>query len=129
MIQRIQSLYLVLSSFLSFGIAHYLSNTFFEGSLFKLLVEYYVFYILPMILDFILFLFKKRKLQIMLTTLVMLLHVLFLGVLLFENASQILSHNFAFPILGGIGVLLGLFKANFHIRKDEELVRSVDRIR
>ena len=65
----------------------------------------------------------------MLTSLALLIQVFFLVVVLVENSNQILTLPLALPFLGGVGVLLGLYKARVHIRKDEELVRSVDRIR
>lgn len=129
MIQRIQSVYLLLASLLSLGLAFYFSTAANQGSLFTLLVENYGFYSLPILCVFILLRFKKRKLQMMLTSLALLIQVFFLVVVLVENSNQILTLPLALPFLGGVGVLLGLYKARVHIRKDEELVRSVDRIR
>ena len=129
MIQRIQSVYLLLASLLSLGLAFYFSTAAIQGSLFTLLVENYGFYSLPILCVFILLRFKKRNLQLMLTSLTLLIQVFFLVVVFVENSNQILTLPLALPFLGGVGVLLGLYKARVHIRNDEELVRSVDRIR
>jgi hypothetical protein len=85
------------------------------------------------ILTFItIFLFKNRKLQFVIGRLTILINFILLGILIFY--SQNLSGEMEVSEKG-IGLLIPIFAivlvvlANRAIKKDEELVKSVDRLR
>lgn len=78
------------------------------------------------------FSFKNRKRQILLNTISMIINALLIGVLVYwlQNLSGGIDFpekgiEPIFPFLG----LICLFIANFFIRRDERLVKSVDRLR
>lgn len=78
------------------------------------------------------FLFKNRQLQFILGRLNIILNFILLGVLIYR--SQILSGGTAVPEKG-IGMLIPIISivfivlANKAIKRDEDLVKSVDRLR
>ncbi len=79
------------------------------------------------------FLFKKRNLQIRVSNLALLLNCIFLGLVFFSadavssttNAKVHYLYGSYFPIIG----IVFLFLAVRFIKRDEELVRSADRLR
>jgi hypothetical protein len=78
------------------------------------------------------FLYKKRQNQFVLVRLIMILNFVLLGVLIYR--SQILSGGTA-VLEKGIGMIIPLISivllalANKAIKRDEDLVKSVDRLR
>ena len=88
--------------------------------------------VLVLVGAFSLFSFKNRKRQIMLNTFSLMINVLLIALLIFW--LQNLSGGIDFPekgiepIFPSIAVLC-LFIANIYIRRDEKLVKSVDRLR
>ncbi len=145
MIQRIQSLYLLLviiaySLLFFFPIAIYnneagdIINTF---SLLKItsvysnatipLIAAVIILILSVLVT--IFLFKKRLLQIKITAIVLLAHMGFV-VALFYSAGKI-GYNAVYDAGMYIALipLVFLVLANRAIRKDEKMVRSTDRLR
>jgi len=155
MIQRIQSLYLSLTillpllflkgSFLTFidksGSAFYITfrgiirDTGITGSelIEKLLPLSILIVVLPMLSLITLFLYKKRKIQIWLTAIGVILAsclIILLGyysktVFTSYSASIILGVKMAVPVL----ILLFYILAYIGIRNDDRLVKSYDRLR
>ena len=86
-----------------------------------------------LLIGFIIFLYKKRVLQYKLANFTVLLNMLMIG--LFFSLSYIKDNLMGSSIHYQIGSFLPILSAFFcylaalHIKKDEELVRSADRIR
>lgn len=155
MIQRIQSLYFLLTTFLSFlflkgsflkfinnagtqvlfrfnGI--FRGNTENEIALIRETVPVSVTVILIMILSlFALFLFKKRKIQKMATLATIVLTIFLAGLLVYYSWSA--TDRFQYTLVPGfrmfIPLLILLFEilAFLGIKKDDKLVSSYDRLR
>ncbi|MFQ3341022.1 MAG: hypothetical protein ACI9TK_000677 [Flavobacteriaceae bacterium] len=129
MIQRIQSLYLLLVISLS-SVMLYLSLDFsFEKEFNSWFEEYYGFYSIPLLGILSLFLYSRRKIQSMLCFVLILFNLIVIqlyGLKVFEGNT-----NTIVLVLVGSSVLnsILLFLARRAIDKDEKLVRSIDRIR
>ncbi len=143
MIQRIQSLYLILIGVFSSGLilvfplwkdnqgAFYAFQAFNSNQI--LLISIAIAFLLVSVLAIIsLFTFKKRKNQFVLNRLNLIINLYLLGVLLYylQNLSGEISVSEKgigafFPVLN---IVLLVF-ANKAIHKDEALVKSVDRLR
>lgn len=144
MIQRIQSLYLLIAAALSGGLIFAVQlwtkqsgaivkamDLFSEGGISLQLIP--VLFFGTAVLSLItIFLFKNRQLQFVMGRLNMLINLFLLGLLIY--VSQTLSGE-ASVSEKGIGmfipviVILLLVIANRAIKKDEDLVKSVDRLR
>lgn len=144
MIQRIQSIYLLLATLLSGGLIFIFPlwennsgskvlalDLFGNDDLWLKAVP--VVYLLTAIQSFLtIFLYKNRQLQFVLGRLIILINLFLLGILIY--VSQTLSGE-AQVSMKGIGmfipvvVILLVVLANKAIRKDENLVKSADRIR
>ncbi|MDP3314411.1 DUF4293 domain-containing protein [Lutibacter sp.] len=144
MIQRIQTIYLLLATGLSSG-SIFVFNLWTEDqkALFfvfdalrsgnKLLIVMGLLFFVSAITTFVtIFLFKNRKLQFVLGRISILINFILLGILIY------ISQNLSGEIIiseKGIGLLIPIFSivcivlANRAIKRDEELVKSVDRIR
>jgi hypothetical protein len=156
MIQRVQTLYLSLSFIgcvllFFFPLAEYANEV--QGT--------YVFYITgvkylvdpPLIISFWItlpllvmvaasaimilisvFLYRKRRIQVMLVSITFLIHVIFISLVLlfyighFDKQFQVM-HSYKFGIFIPLVSLGFLILANRSIRKDEMLVKSADRLR
>lgn len=155
MIQRIQSVYLFLTTifsvlFLSGDILRFLDNagnSLFIGigglkkisgpgaieSLDKLLPLTLLLVLIPVISFTAIFLFKNRKLQMKFTFGLIILVIMLVGALAFY-AARVVS-NFSCKIVPGILLILPVFMvaasilAYRAIRKDEKIVKSYDRMR
>lgn len=143
MIQRIQTLYLLLVGIISGGLTFVFSIwSTIKGSVFSLdllsansILEKIIpiLYIVSAILAIVtIFLFKNRKLQFVLGRLNILTNLFLLGVLVYlsltlsgEAAVSEKGIGMFFPVI----VILLLVIANKAIKKDEDLVKSVDRLR
>ena len=129
MIQRIQSLYLLLVISLS-SVMLYLSLDFsFEKEFNSWFEEYCGFYSIPLLGILSLFLYSRRKIQSMLCFVLILFNLIVIqlyGLKVFEGNT-----NTIVLVLVGSSVLnsILLFLARRAIDKDEKLVRSIDRIR
>jgi len=144
MIQRIQSIYLLLATFFSVGLIFlvdlwkntqgikvYVLDTFTSSEL--LMKSIALLFFASGILAFItLFLFKNRKLQFVMGRVIILINFILLGILVY------FSQNLSGEVIvseKGIGLLIPIITivlisfANKAIKKDEELVKSVDRLR
>ncbi|RXG12544.1 putative protein DUF4293 [Leeuwenhoekiella aestuarii] len=136
MIQRIQSVYLILAVIVSAGL-HFAIPVYSTSSgepvyavaHLELVALFFGSALLSLIT---IFLFKNRKLQFVLGRLNIILNFILLGVLVYQ--SQILSGGAAAPEKG-IGMLIPIISivfialANKAIKRDEDLVKSVDRLR
>ena len=143
MIQRIQSIYLLLASIVSgglifvFNLWNTIKEKIFVVDLF--LREALFFKVIPLlflasaILSLIaLFLFKNRKLQFVIGRIIILINLFLLGLLMYlslnlsgETVVSEKGIGMFLPIL----VVLLIVLANKAIKKDEDLVKSVDRLR
>ena len=144
MIQRIQSVYLLLATLISGGLIfvfnlwiNELGNKFFVIDSFNtgnvlLVTMALLFFISALISGITIFKFKNRQLQFVLGRLTILINFFLLGILVYF--SQNLSGEIQVSEKG-IGLLIPIFTillvvmANKAIKKDEELVKSVDRLR
>ena len=136
MIQRIQTLYLVLAAGISAGLIfvfHLWTNT--EGA--KVFATdnyaYLGMFLGSAVLSLIsIFSFKNRKSQFVLGRLNILLNFVLLGIFVYQSLNISGETNVSEK---GIGILLPIFSivclvlANKAIKKDEDLVKSVDRLR
>ena len=145
MIQRKQSIYLLIAGIISAGLTFIFSLwTNSQTNLPIYMVDLFsgvsflekttpVLFFLSALLSFVtLFIFKNRQLQFVLGRLNILINLFLLGILIY--LSQTLSGE-ALVSEKGIGmffpviVILLLVLANKAIKKDEDLVKSVDRLR
>jgi len=144
MIQRIQTIFLLLAAIVSGGLTNvfYLWNasydsdfTAYESILTEsmLLKPIGVLFIISTILSFVtIFLFKNRKLQFVINRINILLNFLLLGFIVYHvlnlSGETTVSEKGIGSFLPIISVFLLVF-ANRFIKKDEDLVKSVDRLR
>lgn len=143
MIQRIQSIYLFLASVVSGGLIFVfnlwktLKEQIFVLDLFS--KELFTFKVIPLmfITSSILslatiFLYRERKLQFVIGRIIILINLFLLGLLIYlsltlpgETSVSEKGIGMFLPIL----VVLLIVLANKAIKKDEDLVKSVDRLR
>ena len=137
MIQRIQTIYLLIVAGISAGLI-FLFNlwvTIEEVVVFaKDEIVYFSMFIASAILALIaIFMFKNRKFQFVLGRLNIILNFILLGLFVYRSLS--ISGETSDVSEKGIGILLPIFSivflvlANKAIKKDEDLVKSVDRLR
>ena len=136
MLQRIQTIYLFLAAICSAGLifVFQLGENIAGEPVYadELLLVFALFMISAAISLFTIFLFKNRKLQFILGRLNILLNLILLG--LFVYWSLNISGE-AYVSEKGIGMLIPVISivflvlANKAIKKDEDLVKSVDRLR
>ena len=131
MIQRIQSIYLLVAaismSLISFKVTVYtLNETLFmaqdDTKMFILTIVGAIFSLLG------LFMFKNRKFQIKLIRFTVLIQMI-IGIrifMLFNKFEVVLNNSFLFLMAF---TLIALIMAYRGVKKDDDLVRSVDRIR
>lgn len=143
MIQRIQTVYLLLTSIIS-GVLIFVFNLWKSNgkeifALDLLNSESYQLKVIPVlflvsaVLAFVaIFIFKNRKLQFVIGRLTILINLFLLGLLIYlsltlpgEAAVSEKGIGMFIPILAILLVVL----ANKAIKKDEDLVKSVDRLR
>lgn len=143
MIQRIQTLYLIVAALVSGGLINlvylwkendtliYILDLFESASL--LLKSIPASFLVSTVLSLIaIFLFKNRKLQFVINRLNILTNLYLLGVLLYYLLSlpgETVVSEKGIGIFIPIVVILLLVLANKAIHKDENLVKSVDRLR
>ena len=129
MIQRIQSLYLLVVILLS-SLMLYLSLVpSFGMELNSWFYAYYGFYSIPLLATICLFLYSKRKIQSILCFVLILFNLVVVqicGLKAFEGNTHIII--LLVPVASIVECIL-LFLARRAIDKDEKLVRSIDRIR
>ncbi|MDP5105974.1 DUF4293 domain-containing protein [uncultured Polaribacter sp.] len=143
MLQRIQSVYLFLATIVSgclifvFNLWNTLKEQIFVLDLFlnkdiTLSVIPFMFFTSAIVAFVTIFLYKNRKLQFVLGRVVILINLFLLGLLIYlsltlpgEVAVSKKGIGMFLPIL----VILLIVLANKAIKKDEDLVKSVDRLR
>jgi membrane protease YdiL (CAAX protease family) len=136
MIQRIQTFYLLLVASLA-GVAPFFVNLWIDSDDIEVYAEdnksiVLVFLTIAIIAIMSIFTFKKRKKQFVLNRLNMILNLFLLGFFVYRSLN--LSGETAVSEKG-IGMLIPVFSivflvlANRAIKKDEDLVKSVDRLR
>jgi len=137
MIQRIQTIYLLIVAGISAGLI-FLFNlwvTIEELVVFaKDEIVYFSMFMASAILALIaIFMFKNRKFQFVLGRLNIILNFILLGLFVYRSLS--ISGETSDVSEKGIGILLPIFSivflvlANKAIKKDEDLVKSVERLR
>ena len=136
MIQRIQTLYLFLAAVISAGLIFVFNLwTNKEGVKIFALDEYLYLglFLGSALLSLVsIFRFKDRKSQFVLGRLNIILNFILLGIFVYQSLSLSGEINVSEK---GIGILLPIFSivclvlANKAIKKDEDLVKSVDRLR
>ena len=125
MIQRIQSLYLIIAILLSTGFLFYTQQ--FENS--SDIQSYGGYFLSPLLTLITLFLFKKMVLQARMCVLIMVFQISLIDYYSYYLVNHIIFDT-SYPSLGvSIILVVFLFLARRSILKDEALVRSVDRIR
>ena len=133
MIQRIQSLFLLICSILNLLYCYHLcfGN---EISKFFLDIEsnipFEVIFLFPLSISLIsfynIFKYKNRQTQFVLNRLSIIICFVFIGILIF--VFDVIS-SFKFMNLAPLFSIVLLVLANRAIKKDEDLIRSIDRIR
>lgn len=136
MIQRIQTLFLLVVALLA-GVAPFFINLWVtaDGNKFfaqqEMLISI-VFYVITVLALVAIFLFKKRQNQFVVNRITIILNLFLLGFFVYRSLN--LSGETAVSEKG-IGMLIPVFSivflvlANRAIKKDEDLVKSVDRLR
>ena len=121
MIQRIQTLFLLLGA---------ISAGFISMNLLGIW-EHFAFAIAALVSLIIIFMYKKRKLQISLSTwLVIPLYITGIIIILFINKDKYAENNDNTPlIISFFGGLVATILAIFSIRKDEKIVQESNRLR
>ena len=144
MIQRIQSIYLLFATLISGGFIFFLKlwvddsgleffalDSFNTGNI--LLKIMTILFLSSAVLTFVtIFQFKKRQLQFVFGRLTILINFILLGILVYfaQNLSgEIKVSEKGIGLLIPILTILFVVLANKAIKKDEELVKSVDRLR
>ena len=136
MIQRIQTVYLIFVALITGGLPFYVSlwtetegNTVYAANMMWLQLVFLVSSALAIIT---IFLFKNRKNQFILNRLNIILNLFLLGFFVYRSLN--LSGG-TWVSEKGVGMLIPVFSivflvlANRAIKKDEDLVKSVDRLR
>lgn len=136
MIQRIQTLYLavvaILSILAAFFIKSLAQNE--ESSIFELSVQMdrFTFFIAAIFAVISIFLYKKRINQFIVNRLNIILNLFLLGFFVYRSlklsGESLLSQKGIWIIVPLISIVL-LILANKAIKRDEDLVKSVDRLR
>jgi len=143
MIQRIQSIYLLLASIVSgglifvFNLWNTIKEKIFVVDLFSreaITVKLIPFmFLASAILSLMaIFLFKNRKLQFVIGRVIILINLFLLGLLIYLSLNLSGETNVSEKGIGmflPILVVLLIVLANKAIKKDEDLVKSVDRLR
>lgn len=133
MVQRIQSVYLFLVSLITGTTFVFLNDEWINDHFFELVGTFIGSCLLALV---VIFLFKKRGFQIKLNRLNVLLNLSIIGLSVYHLLN--IPGGFEFPEKGielivpiviAVLAIVFLFLANRAIKKDDRLVKSVDRIR
>ena len=129
MIQRIQSLYLLVVILLSSLMLYLSLIPSFGMELNSWFYAYFGFYSIPLLATICLFLYSKRKIQSILCFVLILFNLVVVqicGLKAFEGNTHTII---LLALVASIVECILLFLARRAIDKDEKLVRSIDRIR
>jgi len=125
MVQRIQSLYLLLLAALG-------AVLFFTGEHLALTISVLAI-VIPALSFFTIFLFSRRKIQRRLTEVLITLIIIFICTNGYYTINSIPENNVSFGLWGNVIIpviqLLLAVLAHYGIKKDDELVKSYDRLR
>jgi Domain of unknown function (DUF4293) len=136
MIQRVQSIYMLLSSILMCGISFLLPI--YKEQVQVFILDNFTFLTLFLISGIItlisIFLYQNRKLQFVLNRISILINLILLGLFIYQStklpgATQEAMKGIEMGVFLPIISVILLVLANKAIQKDENLVKSVDRIR
>jgi len=134
MIQRIQSLYLILTSlFQGLGLVFYPNRLLYNGEA-VLFSQHFLMLVILVLLTtvptLVVFLFKKRQLQFVLNRLLILATLLVWAVHVVGYVKlEATASSQMMPMLIYLLNIVLLVLANKAIKRDEDLVRAADRIR
>ena len=131
MIQRIQTVFLIINFFFLSILYFFLPLDFFEVNIFnfKTLIEVKFYIILCGLLTFLsVLLFKKRTKQLLINKVQIFLHIVYSLIIIIDFIIYKSSNSFI-NILIPTFCLIFIFLANKFIKRDEDLIKSIDRIR
>jgi hypothetical protein len=143
MIQRIQTIYLILASIVSGGLIFVFNlwNTvkqkifvvdLFSTEVITLKIIPFLFIASAVLSIMAIFLFKNRKLQFVIGRIIILINLFLLGLLIYLSltlSGEISVSEKGIGMFLPILAILFIVFANKAIKKDEDLVKSVDRLR
>jgi|TARA_B110000967_G_scaffold173147_1_gene184593 hypothetical protein len=143
MIQRIQTIYLILASIVSGGLIFVFNlwNTvkeeifvvdLFYTEIITLNIIPFLFIASAVLSIMAIFLFKNRKLQFVIGRIIILINLFLLGLLIYLSltlSGEISVSEKGIGMFLPILAILFIVFANKAIKKDEDLVKSVDRLR
>ena len=129
MIQRIQTVFLLFNFFYLLIIYLFFDIKFFAVTIFdhEILIEIYIISCLIITSTSIL-LFKKRFAQLFINKIQIFLHIIYFLIIAIEFFVSESFNSFT-KLLIPIICLIFIFLANKFIKKDEDLIKSIDRIR
>ena len=131
MIQRIQTVFLIINFFFLSILYFFLPLDFFDFNIFnfKTLIEVKFYIILCGLLTFLsVLLFKKRTKQLLINKVQIFLHIVYSLIIIIDLIIYKSSNSFI-NILIPTFCLIFIFLANKFIKRDEDLIKSIDRIR
>jgi|SRR5438477_6395786 len=139
MVQRLQTVWLFLASifaFMTFKFPFYSGNVVSSNNQLELKKFIASFDILTLIITcvlgmgcfIIIFFYKNRRLQFRLTIALLILSILNL-VIYFTRLGKFLNGDLSFAAIFALTIPIFLFLAARGIRKDEKLIKSLDRLR
>ena len=131
MIQRIQTVFLIINFFFLSILYFFLPLDFFDVNIFnfKTLIEVKFYIILCGLLTFLsVLLFKKRTKQLLINKVQIFLHIVYSLIIVIDFIIYKSSNSFI-NILIPTFCLIFIFLANKFIKRDEDLIKSIDRIR
>ena len=131
MIQRIQTVFLIINFFFLSILYFFLPLDFFDFNIFNFntLIEVKFYIILCGLLTFLsVLLFKKRTKQLLINKVQIFLHIIYSIIIVIDFIVYKSSNSFI-NILIPTFCLIFIFLANKFIKRDEDLIKSIDRIR
>ena len=131
MIQRIQTVFLLFNFFYLLIIYLFFDLKFFAVTIFdhEILIEIEIYIIFCLIITSIsILLFKKRFAQLFSNKIQIFLHIIYSLIITIEFVVSESFNSFT-KLLIPIICLIFIFLANKFIKKDEDLIKSIDRIR
>ena len=131
MIQRIQTVFLIINFFFLSILYFFLPLDFFDFNIFNFntLIEVKFYIILCGLLTFLsVLLFKKRTKQLLINKIQIFLHIAYSLIIIIDLIIYKSSNSFI-NILIPTFCLIFIFLANKFIKRDEDLIKSIDRIR
>ena len=131
MIQRIQTVFLIINFFFLSILYFFLPLDFFDVNIFnfKTLIEVKFYIILCGLLTFLsVLLFKKRTKQLLINKVQIFLHIVYSLIIVIDFIIYKSANSFI-NILIPTFCLIFIFLANKFIKRDEDLIKSIDRIR